>query len=246
MSNADRLIQALVQIEKVLLDEQYAERKDGKYVGLSRLIRDSKKLSDRQKSRLISLAELRNTIVHEPRNDAHEVIAEPRDDVIEWVEQQVQIIVEPPLVVTVLGLEPPTLLDEACDLVQFLELVRLHHFSQSPVRTREGGLRLITTNAVARWVAEQYVKGDGVALEAITIEELEPFSEEGDRLELGRRNLTAIQAVRIFSGQTGRPIPAAIVLTENGKAHETPVGICTASDVAKLLAALGVYGARPM
>ena len=109
-----------------------------------------------------------------------------------------------------------------------------------PVQDEDGALHLVTTNTVTRWLAGEYITGTGAAIEHVGLTEIPRFAEDCDELVLRPRNLQAAEAVRIFAGQEGRNAPAAIVLTEHGKDHQTPLGICSQSDVARLLRALAV------
>ena len=99
-------------------------------------------------------------------------------------------------------------------------------------------LSLVTTNALARWIATAHQPGEG-SLASDAIAEILKFSEDNDRLVIKPRDLTAVEAARIFAGDARSIAPAAILLTERGKRSETPLGICVRTDVALLLAAIG-------
>lgn len=124
-------------------------------------------------------------------------------------------------------------------IAAFLDEVALpKNFSQSPVRMPSGDLSLITTNAVARWIAESYEPG-GVAIDDATIEHVLGYAEAGDAIRMTARQLTAVQAWRIFSGENG-VAPAAIAVTESGDKAEKPLALVVKIDVPELLRALGV------
>lgn len=238
-ANARRFLDAFHTIEQTL--RARSPRSFGKnQEGFSDLVRESKDLVDGQKQKLHQFSRLRNAIVHNPYSDGAVPIANPRDDVVQWIEKQAIYIEQPPLVKDVLKLQPPKVLADDDDVSLFLALAgEPTNFSQAPVRNHGGKLLLITTNAVARWVAETYVPGVGVALDEACVGNFAKFAEEGDRLILKQRDLRAVEAARIFGGSLGNP-PAAIVLTENGKDSETPLGMCVQSDVAALRQSLGV------
>ncbi len=72
------------------------------------------------------------------------------------------------------------------------------------------------------------------------LREIHQFAEDTDSLRLAPRNLKAVEAVQIFAGMRGQVSPAAIVITEHGKNHQTPLGLLSKSDVVSLLHALDV------
>jgi hypothetical protein len=196
-------------------------------------------VSDQQGHRLKKAGDLRNVIVHERGSWGGDPVADPREDFVVWLERQADVISKPPLVRTVLKLKQPSVLDENEDLTQFLSLVKRYDFSQAPVRRGDGTLALVTTNALARWIATAHEPGEGFLAADATIAEILKFSEDNDRLVIRSRDLTAVEAARTFAGNACTIAPAAILLTERGKRSETPLGICVRADVAVLLAAIG-------
>lgn len=237
---AARFLQAFTTIEQELRSRVDRHEHDPKHLPFPALLDRSSDLTDRQRERLRSYAELRNAIVHNPRDTADEVIADPRESAVHWLEKQVEVILDPPLVMEVLGPRKPTVLHSGDDLGAFLQIVREKEYSQVPVQDDDGTLHLITTNTVTRWLAGEYVAGTGAAIETVKLSEIHRFAEDCDELVLRPRNLQVSEAVRIFAGQEGRNAPAAIVITEHGKNHQTPLGLCSQSDVARLLHALAV------
>lgn len=238
-SNADRFLQAMVSIEN-FLKGKVPRRPNENYTEFGQLVQRYPKLPRGHKDDLREYAELRNAIVHNRRDDAGRVIADPRDDTVAWVENLLLLLTEPPLVRNVLKLQPPHVFDEDSPIEEFLELVRDADYSQSPVRDASGGLWLVTTNAVTRWVAKEYEPGQGVALLSATVGDMKGFTEPGDTLMVKPKDLTVIDAVKIFGGEGVKEPPSAIVLTHSGDPTQTLLGICSRADVASLLQALEV------
>lgn len=241
MDNADRFLRALTEIEVFLRNKLERSGSSDRHLDFKPMIDAStKRLSPAQRTNLKRYVDLRNAIVHEPRDSRGVAIASPRDDVVEWVESQLQIITNPPKVMSVLKLQKPRVLSEYDNIMQFLEIVRTLDYSQSPVRDEAGSLWLVTTNAVTRWLSSLYEVGAGALLDSTSVGSMKEFTEAGDALEVKHKSLTAVEAVRIFAGESGRIAPAAIILTESGNRNETPLGICSRADVADLLHSLGV------
>lgn len=237
---ATRFLQAFTTIEQALRARVERNEHDPKFLPFPALLDRSNDLSAGQVERLKSYADLRNAIVHNPRDGRDDIIADPRESTVEWLEKQVDIILDPPLVMSVLELSKPTVLSADDDLGAFLQIVREKEYSQVPVQDGDGALHLITTNTVTRWLAEEYIADKSAIIERVRLSEIHRFAEACDELVLAPRNLKAAEAVQIFAGMRGRNAPAAIVLTEHGKNHQTPLGLCSQSDVAALLTALAV------
>jgi hypothetical protein len=125
-------------------------------------------------------------------------------------------------------------------ILHFLEIVRPPtFFSQAPVRTAEGAISLVTTNAVARWVADGWEPRRGAVLPETDIASVLGFAESGDRVLIRDRKLRVVEAWRLFTGEAGDP-PAAILLTHTGKETEMPLGLCVRADLPEMLRSLKV------
>lgn len=239
-TRATRFLQAFTTIEQELRSRVERDDHDPKHLPFPALLERSGDLTDRQRDRLKSYADLRNAIVHNPRDQDAEIIADPRESTVEWLEKQVEVILDPPLVMSVLRLEKPTVLSAGDDLGTFLRIVRDKQYSQVPILGDDGVLGLITTNIVTRWLAAEYMDDRSAIVESVSLREIHEHAEDSDNLVLAARNLTAAEAVQTFAGMRGRNAPAAIVITEHGKNRQTPLGLCSQSDVASLLHALAV------
>lgn len=238
LGRAERFLDAFNRIDGVL--RRQAKANDKKST-LPLLIEKTHALSPAQKKKLQGMVKLRNVIVHEPRGSVSEIIADPRESSVEWMELQAEVLEKPPKVLEALNLQAPELLDGVAEIDKFLDSTRPpKNFSQVPFRDRDGRVNLITTNALARWVAASYQARDGLLLSASSIEEVSKFAEEQDAPIFRPRDLKVVDAIRIFAGETGHAAPAAIMLSHSGKDSETPIGICTSADVPAMYKALGM------
>jgi predicted transcriptional regulator len=236
LSNGQRFLDAFNQIERILRSRASPEKDR---VGFSQLVRASDDLIQGQRDLLLDYAVLRNAIVH-TKTEAGRLIADPRSDVVARIEEQVDLIERPPKVLETLRLAPPKILKWDDSVFQFFQQVRLpFDFSQAPVVSRSGDIDLITTNAVARWVAASWEQAQGAALTETSVEQVLHFSEKGDRVEIRSRGLKVVDAWRLFSGASGEP-PSAILLTHSGAATEKPLGLCVRADLPAMLKVLGV------
>lgn len=232
---ARRFLNAFHRIEQLLRHRSGATE----YVRFYELVDGSKLLTKEQKKRLKDLADLRNVISHHPYSDMDEPYANPREETVRWIEKQVDYIEKPPLVISALKLQPPIVLMGLDSLPRFLDMVGVPaNFSQSPYRSANGELGLITTNAVARWLAMQY-QGDGYLADDVTIEQVvEVGAESKDRVLLRSKSFRVVDALAAFAGDRGVEPPAAIVITDSGLGREKPTGIVTPSDIPAMIKVL--------
>lgn len=236
MDNASRFIDAMTTIEKFLRDKDPRRHERKHFVEFKTLVKETPLLVDKQKRDMYDFIDLRNAIVHSPKERGR-AIADPRDSALKQVEHQVDLLTNPPKVLNASSTTRPTLLNESDGLERFLVLVNKQAYSQSLYRRADGTLGLVTTNAVARWIASEYEATHGIATESISLGDVETYSEEQDELICRPRNLTVVEAIRLFSGQSGR-VPAAIAITHSGNPAEEPLGLAVRSDIANLVQVL--------
>ena len=237
LTRGQRFLDAFNRIETTLRERT---RSDLKEAGFKELVRASRDLVDSQKRRLLDMANLRNVIVHTPFDQKNEIYADPRLSAVEWLEAQAELIEKPPRVLDVLRLIPPRVLSFDDEIDQFLEEAKPpKDFSQSPFRTSNGDFGVITTNAVARWLAAVYVPRDGLIVEPAHVGNVATYGEEQDRVLVKPRTLKVTDAIMYFSGVSHVP-PVAILLTESGRHSESPLGICVRADLPDFYRSLGV------
>jgi CBS domain-containing protein len=118
-----------------------------------------------------------------------------------------------------------------------LEYVRQFDFSQLPVYESGQYVGILTTNTIARWLAQQIVDG-GVHRDA-AISEVMEFREPSDCALLVDRTLTAADAIHQLSYGSPDGGPAnALILTENKSPSDRPIRVIAVYDVSLLSAAL--------
>lgn len=236
-SNAKRFLNSFNRIDEVLR----SRAKQTTHIPTFKEVVDaSRELTNAQKKKMKDMADLRNAIVHTTLDGQEEILAEPRLSAVNWMETQADIIEKPPLVIATISMHEPKILSFDSEIHEFLAQVSPpQNFSQSPFRDASGELKLITTNAVARWVAQNYEGESGILAGPSTIGEVYGSSEFEDRLEIRAKSLKCVEAVRAFSGEVGVP-PAAILITEPRGSEQVPIGMCTRADLPALYKSLGV------
>lgn len=180
------------------------------------------------------LAELRNALAHgQSHNDQR--LAEPTATAVAEMRRVRDLLLKPPTVIAVLKPGKPFVAGPQESVRDVLERMYANDFSQVPVYDGNDYVGLLTTNTVARWVAVQMARNDGLA-EDSSVEEALTFGEGPENVRHLRKQTSAPEAVRLFVGAAERGEPlAALILTESGKRMQTPVAMVVPADLPRLV-----------
>ncbi|GAA2391558.1 hypothetical protein GCM10010420_14700 [Streptomyces glaucosporus] len=232
----DRFMAAFNDIEAHLRNSLYGER-DG-HQGFRAMLDEYRTrrahLHPQQYEDLLPLADLRNALTHGRRLNG-EPLAEPTEAAVSAIQRLRDELTRPKRLLAALRRrDRPVTAAPGESVRRVLDMMYENDFSQVPVYDGTTYVGLLTTNTVARWVADQMRRHDGLAEDA-PVEEVLTFSEGIDRVEHLSRETTVPEAVRRFTAaaEEGRPLTAVIV-THNGKPTEVPLGIAVAEDLARL------------
>jgi len=190
-------------------------------------------------SYLISLqtyAALRNAINHNSHRGRHP-IAEPIPEIVDEIRQLCEKIKTPPRAIAVLP-EMDVFSVRSNDPISVaLEYVRQFDFSQLPVYSSGFYTGIITTNAIARWLAQQML-GNGGHRDA-AISEVMEFCEPSDCGLLVDRTLTAADAIHLLAcGSLGGGPVNVLIITEGKLPTDQPIRVIAVHDIPLLSAAL--------
>ncbi len=172
-------------------------------------------------------ADLRNAVVHEhPRG---RIIAEVTPDALTEFESIVDRITAPPAVYPAYkrDIRVFEMNESLIDAIQ--DLWNERH-SQIIVR-HEGRLKLLSFAGITRWMAS-HLQGTTVDLDGATIGDAMAYEEDGGIAFLPRTATLydARERFQMFPEREKQRL-RAIVITENGKTTESPLGLLTASDL---------------
>jgi CBS domain-containing protein len=210
-------------VEFTWMAQEYAARKH-----LPREYRDA----------LLAFGRLRNAISHE-RYYGGRPVAEPVPQVVEQIERLREKIITPPAALSVLGTMDVCTIDPDEPINVALEYFRRFDYSQLPVYEAGRYVGILTTNAVARWLAGQLAASGGLA-ECEPVHRVLGFTEPHESALHVPRTITAAAAIGQFStGHAGKPA-AALIVTESGKVIEKPLAIVVADDLPALMGALAI------
>lgn len=115
--------------------------------------------------------------------------------------------------------------------------MRSRAFSQLPVYDKGVFAGLLTTNSVARWLAEHLDEAGDAIIENARVRDVLPFAEPHEHVHFVGPHTTAAEVVALL--RSLRP-PTAIVLTSSGRSTDPPLGILVAADLPELIEALNL------
>jgi CBS domain-containing protein len=237
-SRGARFLAAFNDIEdrfrRVLGLDEHAE-----FAQMARQYSDKKRLPPAQRDALLAFASLRNAISHSRFYDGHP-IAEPVQEVVDEIEHLRDQITSPPKALTVLGSRQVYLTRPSDPISAVLERIARFDYSQVPVYDDIRYVGILTTNAIARWLAHQLELNQGLA-EGEPVHRVLEFAEPHERARLARPAITAAEALdQLAHGGEGRTPVTALIVTEGGRPTDTPLRMITSSDLSALSAALGI------
>lgn len=181
-SPARSFLAAFNSIEQHLRSTLKARNSDG-FSWMVRLANQKRLLTDAHCRDLLQFAELRNAIVHGELFDG-QPIAEPHPQIIQRIEAIRDALVSPALAIEILGPKPVEILRPDSSITRALSLIRDTTISQFPVYRGERFVGLLTTNTVARWVANNL--DDNGHLDAATVADVITYAEHTESVEFSR------------------------------------------------------------
>lgn len=225
--------------------DNYLKKIDGyeSHVNFAQKIKNSKnKVVKRFKDELLSLGELRNAIVHNPKI-GNRTIAEPHEKTVLRFSQLYAEITNPKKVLPefqfeVLGANKNDFIKDV------LYEMKNKSFSQFPIFDENGLLiELINNNTISRWLASQFDENGAIIIEGIKAEDLMSEIEFKENYKFISRNTSIYEAYDLFIDQINENQRNLDVLfiTQNGQANESILGLIKIEDIAPL-----VYGVRKL
>lgn len=191
---------------------------------------------------LVQYARLRNAIVHHASDRRRRAIAEPRTDIVKDIEAIRIAVTRPPRLGDVIG-GMVTICLPADPIRSATHKMAEGDFSQLPVYENGKVVDLLTSEAIALWMARRLadglpVDGDTSVADVVTADE--------DRLHrVVDRTTTVVEALEMFDqaqSAEGRILQAIVIM--RSPASRTVAGIATVADVPKLLRSLRPRRAR--
>lgn len=231
MNNYERFMNAFTAIEKYLRKYKTSDKTHESFYGLVEKAKKKDAIVRQYELDLKELADLRNAITHE-RTDGHP-IAEPYPSTVDLIEKICNALKNPPRAREFQG--KVSSVSPEKDLKDVLEVIRNNAYSQVPVYDDSGYRGILTTNTIARWLSS--TSEDGLAvIDDVKVSEVLEHAEDSEMVEFVKANDNLFEVLDLFSkaNENGRKLEA-IIITQNGKKKEKPLGIITVWDIPKIL-----------
>lgn len=229
MTNGTRFMAAFNDVEDHLLKAVG----NGHYVPFSdlrRKARNAKITTAKQDEWLAAFGNLRNAISH-GRYDNGRPLADPVDSVVTRMETLREAIIQPPTVGDVVRGQQAVEFPSDEPLSTALRYVREHSYSQFPIRDQGQFVGLLTTNAIARWLAHQMDLHGGMAESESVGEVLEHAEADEQAVLLGRDSWLVEALERLSPPDPSVAGCTAVVVTQNGRPTEKTLGLITHADI---------------
>lgn len=226
-SNAIRFLDAYASIESSL--NKLTNRVE--YVPFKSLLGMAAKNNRIVKNHLTMLkeyADLRNAIVHE-RGREQEIIAEPSDSVTEDIEHIASLLKQDQNIMNYVT-KPVIKANVTTSIKEAYSLMAQGHADKLPIYEAHTFVGMITMKEIAGWILEGNPENSTV---------VNVKSSHKHRVVFMRRAAEITDAIKVFeSSLKQQPLTPVIIVTENGKEDESPLGILSSSDLARILVAV--------
>lgn len=236
MSNAETnravpFLAAFNSIEKFLRDELDAKRSDS-FSWMARTAAKKGVITREQSELLQEFADLRNAISHGEYDDLRP-IAEPLPETVDEIEHLRDAIVSPALALEVVSQPRVISYSPSTDIHEPLRAIADDGLTQFPIYDGGECVGLLTTNAIARWVAAELTADDHIP--ATTVGDVLAHSGKLDQPVFLPRTISAAGAVEALSTPLDSgAVPRLAIITEHGKPTQKPISVLAASDIPAL------------
>lgn len=207
------------------------------YATFSHKISNSKnKLVVRFKEELISLGELRNAIIHNPKIGG-KIIAEPHLSTVSQIEKLYLTISNPKKVFPEFSFEVLGAKEEEF-INDILIGMRNKSFSQFPVFDAENCvIELINNNTISRWLSSKIEDNGTIIIGEVKVEDFLSEIEFEKNYRFISKNTSVYEAYDLFINQINKYNRNLDVLfiTHSGKENEKLLGLITIEDIANLI-----------
>lgn len=186
-----------------------------------------------QEDDLREFAELRNAISHGAYRD-FKPIAEPLPETVQEIQRIRDALLEPATALGVVGQDQRVVTFSPDDEIrEALQAVRETGHTQFPIYDDGACVGLLTTNAIARWVAAELETADSI--DSTTIREALKLSGQHDQAVFLAKNATAAQAIdALTTPLESGALPRLAIITEHGNANQRPIAVVNATDIPAL------------
>lgn len=174
---------------------------------------------------------LRNSLVHD-KIALDFYIAEPHEKVVEKIEMIASQVSDPKMALEI-ATRPVIYFKEDTSLIEVLKIIQKRAYSQFPIYDGNGFKWLLTSNCIAQKLADTLLEG-GRTIKDAKISDLEHLHSKR-YVEFAQKSSDIFSVEDIFEKyHLENKKLEAVLITENGKASERPIGIITPWDLVEI------------
>lgn len=189
-----------------------------------------------QANDLKEFAGLRNAISHGEYQD-YRPIAEPLPEAVAEIEAIRDQLLHPALAIDVIGHQDVITFSPDEDIHEALHAIRDTGISQFPIYDDKQCRGVLTTNTIARWLADELGEDDSIANSSI--EHVLTFNERKDKAVFLPRTATATEVIAALTSPSRKQVlPRLVIITEHGHNNQQPLRVITPSNLPALFDAV--------
>lgn len=225
----DRFLDAFNRIEETM--RTFLKSKEPFNLLLQAML-DRNRIFNHQFTFLNDCRLLRNILVHRSHKD-ETYMALPGSAMVAHLEDLANEFEDVPTVYTYCAKE--VLSVQVHDtMYRVMNLIQERDYTQFPVYDGKKFVNLLTENVLTRWLAKHVVTIHEMPFADLrhTVEQALTLQGENNHWKFVARKMTIPEATALFAE---KPVLEALIITENGKLKEVPLGLVTRTDALDLL-----------
>jgi len=224
---SERFEVAFNQVHEALRD--IVQINDERFVVLVKVGAKKYQIIDTFKKDLEQYARLRNAIVHE-KMEIGFYIAEPNAKVVNHIEKIANVLSRPNYALTI-ATKKVVYFDCQDSIVKVTDAIKKFGYSKFPIYKNKKCIGLLTAGSVVKWMS-QHMENGMVNLANIRVSDIMEFEKEHHLLETVTKEINIFEVENIFEQAHKRKQKIeGVLITENGKIDEAPLGLITAWDL---------------
>lgn len=177
-------------------------------------------------------ARLRNAIVYEYLETDY-YIAVPHINIVQQIETIASALISPPSVLSV-ATRPVLSYPSNAKLTDIMFAIEKHKCTSIPIYSEGNFSGLLTEDGITKWIVKGLSESTKVDFFGVSATDVLPFESPQNVLFLGKHN-NVFELERLFEERHMKKQKIeAVIITENGRPDEPPLGIVTSWDLVKI------------
>jgi predicted transcriptional regulator len=204
---------------------------DDRFVVLVKVGAKKYQMIETFKKDLEQYAKLRNAIVHEKMEIGY-YIAEPNARVVEHIEKIANVFNRPNYALTI-STKKVIYFDYNDSIIKVITAIREYGYSKFPIYRNKECTGLLTAGTIVKWMAKN-MESSIVNLADIHVYDILKYEKENP-IHIVPKSANIFEVENIFgiSHKEKRKLEG-VIITENGRSNEAPLGIITAWDLIEI------------